>query len=151
MFVAVLIARGRVGFLVDAAVLGFAVGTGFAIVENATYLRDFGEAPLMLWALRGLGTGVLHGAATAVAAIVGKAMADRHPRSRVHGDVPGMAIAIVIHSVYNHLLVFPAVGADDHARGAAGRRGRGVRAQRAGHARVGRRRPRPRSHLACSW
>src|SRR5688500_7097120 len=31
-FVAGLIARGRVGFLVDAAVLGFAVGTGFAVV-----------------------------------------------------------------------------------------------------------------------
>lgn len=108
VFVAVLIARGRVGFLVDAAVLGFAVGTGFAIVENATYLRDFGEAPLMLWALRGLGTGVLHGAATAVAAIVGKTMADRYPRSPFTA-MPGIAIAIVIHSAYNHLLVFPAL------------------------------------------
>src|SRR5688500_10113301 len=67
LFVAVLIARGRVGFLVDAAVLGFAVGTGFALVENLTYLRDFGDAPLMLWAVRGLGTGVLHGTTTAVA------------------------------------------------------------------------------------
>src|SRR5829696_6990993 len=36
-FIAWLIARGRVGFLVDAAVQGFAIGTGFAIVENATY------------------------------------------------------------------------------------------------------------------
>ena len=108
LFVAVLIARGRVGFLVDAAVLGFAVGTGFAIVENLTYLRDFGEAPLVLWALRGLGTGVLHGATTAVAAIVAKAMADRHPRFKF-GAVPGVAIAIVVHSIYNHLLVWPAL------------------------------------------
>ena len=108
LFVAVLIARGRVGFLVDAAVLGFAVGTGFAVVENATYLRDFGDAPLMLWALRGLGAGILHGAATAVAAILAKAMADRHPRSPFSA-VPGVAIAIVIHSIYNHLLVFPAL------------------------------------------
>jgi RsiW-degrading membrane proteinase PrsW (M82 family) len=69
-FVGYLIARGRVGFLVDAAVQGFAIGTGFAIVENATYLRDFGDAPLMLWAVRGLGTGVLHGATTALAAII---------------------------------------------------------------------------------
>src|SRR5688572_14215255 len=68
-FVAVMIARGRVGFLVDAAVLGFAVGTGFALIENITYLRDFGDAPLMLWALRGLGTGVRHGTTPAVAAI----------------------------------------------------------------------------------
>lgn len=110
VFVGVLIARGRIGFLVDAAVLGFAVGTGFAIVENATYLRDFSEAPLALWAVRGLGTGVLHAATTAVAAIVGKAMADRHPRLRL-AITPGVALAVVMHSVYNHLLVFPAVGA----------------------------------------
>ena len=38
-FIGLLIARGRVGFLVDAAVQGFAIGTGFALVENATYLR----------------------------------------------------------------------------------------------------------------
>ena len=110
LFIAVAIVRGRSGFLVDAAVLGFAVGTGFAIVENATYLRDFGEAPLVLWALRGLGTGVLHAAATAIAAIVTKAMFDRRPQI-ASAVIPGLALAVVIHSVYNHLLVFPALGA----------------------------------------
>jgi RsiW-degrading membrane proteinase PrsW (M82 family) len=105
-----LIARGRVGFLVDAAVQGFAIGTGFAIVENATYLRDFGDAPLMLWAVRGLGTGVLHGATTAMAAIVGKAVADRHPRLRVP-ILAGVALAVLTHSLYNHLLAYPAVAA----------------------------------------
>ena len=32
--VVTLVATARVGFLVDAAVLGFAVGTGFALFEN---------------------------------------------------------------------------------------------------------------------
>lgn len=109
-FVALLIARARVGFLVDAAVQGFAVGTGFALFENATYLRDFGNAPLMLWAVRGLGTGILHGATTAIAAIVGKATADRHPRWWLP-MLPGVALASVIHSIYNHLLAYPAAGA----------------------------------------
>jgi RsiW-degrading membrane proteinase PrsW (M82 family) len=106
-FVAVLIARGRVGFLVDAAVLGFAVGTGFALVENLTYLRDFGDAPLMLWAVRGLGTGVLHGTTTAVAAIITKAMIEHRPIAL--SVIAGTGPAIVLHSAYNHLLVFPAL------------------------------------------
>jgi RsiW-degrading membrane proteinase PrsW (M82 family) len=104
-FVAVLIARGRIGFLVDAAVLGFAVGTGFAVVENATYLRDFGDAPLMLWAVRGLGTGVLHGTTTAVAAIVTKALVDN--RNLALSIIAGIGPAIAMHSGYNHLLVWP--------------------------------------------
>jgi len=109
-FIALLISRGRVGFLVDAAIQGFAIGSGFALIENVTYLRDFGEAPLMLWAVRGLGTGILHGATTSMAAIVGKATADRHPRWRLP-IVPGVALAAIAHSVYNHLLAYPAVGA----------------------------------------
>ncbi len=107
LFVGVLIARGRVGFLVDAAVLGFAAGTGFALIENLTYLRDFGEAPLMLWAVRGLGTGVLHGTTTAVAAIVAKALVDH--RSLALSIIAGIGPAIAMHSAYNHLLVFPAL------------------------------------------
>src|SRR5689334_3825174 len=38
-FIAYLILRRRIGFPVDAAQLGFAVGTGFAVVENLEYLR----------------------------------------------------------------------------------------------------------------
>lgn len=106
-FVAVLIARGRTGFLVDAAVLGFAAGTGFALVENVTYLRDLAEAPLMLWALRGLGTGVLHGTTAATAAIVAKALSER--RGLAIAAPAGTALAVVMHSAYNHLLVLPAV------------------------------------------
>jgi len=109
-FLALLISRGRVGFLVDAAVQGFAIGTGFALFENLTYLRDVGEAPLMLWAVRGLGTGILHGATTAMAGILGKAAADRHPRWWLP-ILPGVALATLTHSIYNHLLAYPALGA----------------------------------------
>jgi len=111
VFVSLLIVRRRIGFLVDAAVLGFAVGTGFAMVENAVYLSELGNAPFMLWVIRGLGTGVLHGATTAVAGIVAKAMIDRHTRPAVLAFLPGWALAVAVHSAYNHLLVYPVLAA----------------------------------------
>ena len=55
-----LLARKRIGFLVDAAILGFAVGTGFAFVENVEYLRALGQGSVFLWIVRGFGTAVLH-------------------------------------------------------------------------------------------
>ena len=39
LIVVALIRTHRIGFLVDAAILGFAVGTGFALVENLQYQR----------------------------------------------------------------------------------------------------------------
>ena len=109
LFVAFLIWRRRVGFVVDAAVQGFAVGTGFAVFENFAYLRDVGDAPMMLWVVRGLGTAVLHGATTAVVAMLAKTIADRKPERALLAILPGWAVAVVVHSAYNHLLVSPLV------------------------------------------
>jgi protease PrsW len=107
--IVVLILRGRAGFLVDAAVQGFAVGAGFALVENVTYLRAFGDAPLALWLVRGLGTAMLHGGTTAIFAILARALADRYPRRPHLAFLPGLAAAIVIHSGFNHLPLPPMV------------------------------------------
>jgi len=101
--VVVLIARGRVGFLVDAAVHGFSVGAGFALVENVTYLHAFGAAPLSLWLVRGLGTAMLHGGTTAIFGIVSRALRDRFPRHPVAAFLPGLAAAIAIHAGFNAL------------------------------------------------
>ena len=109
--IVVLILRGRAGFLVDAAVQGFAVGAGFALVENVTYLHAFGVAPLALWLVRGLGTAMLHGGATAIFAILARALADRYPRRPHVAFLPGLAAAIVIHSGFNHLPLPPMVQA----------------------------------------
>jgi len=98
-----LMARGRVGFLVDAAVHGFSVGAGFALVENITYLQVFGTAPLALWLVRGLGTAMLHGGTTAIFGIVSRAIRDRFPRHPVSAFLPGLAAAIVIHAGFNAL------------------------------------------------
>ena len=60
-FVVLLTTTKRVGFMVDAAILGFATGAGFAVAENPHYLATVGNTNLLLWIVRGFGTGVLKG------------------------------------------------------------------------------------------
>ena len=106
-FIVLLIWRNRIGFLVDAAVQGFAVGAGFALVENVDYLRHLAGAGLDLWIVRGLGTAVLHGATTAVFAMVCKTLMDRRVDRPALALLPGFAIAAGIHSAFNHLPLPP--------------------------------------------
>jgi len=106
---AVLVARRRVGFLVDAAIAGFAVGAGFAAVENIQYFVILGPSSLLLWVVRGFGTALMHGSATAIMAILSKLLADRHGSNRPWVYLPGLLVAIVLHSIFNHFLVSPNV------------------------------------------
>jgi RsiW-degrading membrane proteinase PrsW (M82 family) len=107
LFVVYLIRRRRIGFAVDAAQLGFAVGTGFALVENLQYLRVLGNAGLLLWLVRGLGTAMLHGAVIAIFAMLAQTAADRHPNHFVRVFVPGWLAAVAIHSGFNHVPLPP--------------------------------------------
>jgi RsiW-degrading membrane proteinase PrsW (M82 family) len=111
LWVVILLRRGRVGFLVDAAILGFAVGAGFALVENVEYLRALAEPRVFLWLARGFGTAILHGATTAVFALLAKMLADRHPGRPIFALVPGLLAAAFVHSLYNHFLVSPLLAA----------------------------------------
>jgi protease PrsW len=103
--------RRYIGFLVDAAILGFAVGTGFALVENIDYLRLLSDRHLWLWVVRGFGTALLHAMNTAIVAITAKALLDRSPGRGVVALLPGIAAVAVLHSTFNHLLVSPLLSA----------------------------------------
>jgi RsiW-degrading membrane proteinase PrsW (M82 family) len=107
VLVGVLLARRRIGFPVDAGVLGFAIGTGFAVVENLVYLREFHSSGITLWLVRGLGTALLHGGATAVAAMLAKTLSDAEDASLWWALLAGWGLAVVVHSIYNHLLLPP--------------------------------------------
>jgi len=111
VWIAVLLRRGRVGFLVDAAILGFAVGAGFALVENVEYLNAMAEPRVRLWLVRGFGTAVLHGAATSILAMVARGVLDRHPSRPGLAVLPGLAAAVAIHSAYNHFFLPPLAAA----------------------------------------
>lgn len=106
-WVVALIRSHRIGFLVDAGVHGFAAGTGFAVVENLYYAWAMGSSGLAFWLVRGLGTAVLHGTTTAIVAIVSQGLAERKAAPGVLPFLPGLALSIIIHSLYNHLLFNP--------------------------------------------
>ena len=102
----------KIGFLVDAAIVGFAIGAGFALVENIDYLGALGETRMLVWIVRGFGTAILHATTTAIVAIAAKSLADRFPRTRLAGRCcPGWAAAVTLHSLFNHALVSPLLAA----------------------------------------
>ena len=131
-----LIRAHRIGFLVDAAIAGFAVGTGFALVENLYYLTSRPDAAIGIWIVRGFGTAIMHGGATAIFAVMTLAFKDvilgtlssaRHPRRSSQGVaigdpgsdrgsrkqwsgiqfLPGFVLAVALHSLFNHFFFSP--------------------------------------------
>ena len=107
--VVLLVRTHRIGFLVDAAIVGFAAGTGFALVENLLYLRIAPEASLGSWLVRGFGTAIMHGGATAIFAVMGLAMVERAGRASLVSFAPGFAAAVALHSAFNHFFFSPFV------------------------------------------
>jgi len=107
LFLIYLIRSRRVGFMVDAAIQGFAVGAGFALFENIYYLESLNETHLLLWIVRGFGTAVMHGGTTAIVGIVSKSFSDVKDSTAFVVFVPGLLAAIFIHSLFNHVILPP--------------------------------------------
>jgi protease PrsW len=105
--VVMLVRAHRIGFLVDAAILGFAVGTGFALVENLFYLQRLADAPTAVWIVRGFGTALMHGGLQSIFAVWLLARAERH------GNVgPGTILvpwlgAAALHAAFNQFVLPP--------------------------------------------
>jgi RsiW-degrading membrane proteinase PrsW (M82 family) len=106
-----LIRGSRVGFLVDSASAGFAVGAGFAAVENLAYLDLFSSDTPLLWLLRGSGTAMMHGGTTAIVGLVSCSLAERRGTRAAPIYLPGLLIAVTIHSIYNQGLLPPSASA----------------------------------------
>ena len=104
-----LLRRNRIGFLVDAAIFGFAVGTGFAIFENLFYLQALPDTQLGTWIVRGFGTAFMHGGTTAIFAIVSHTLAGQKPTRGRALYLPGFVVAVIVHSVFNNFFFAPIV------------------------------------------
>lgn len=107
LVVVALVRAHRVAFLVDAAICGFAVGTGFAVAENLHYLGHASGAGLGTWIVRGFGTALMHGGATALFAVMGMARLERDGAHRAAAWLPGLAVAILLHAAFNQFLFSP--------------------------------------------
>jgi protease PrsW len=102
-----LIRRHAIGFPVDAAIFGFAVGTGFAVIENLYYLGVFSDSHAAVWVVRGFGTAIMHGGATAIFGIVAHTLAEQRQSQGIAEFLPGLLAAMLIHSLYNQFLFAP--------------------------------------------
>ncbi|MEK6754515.1 MAG: PrsW family glutamic-type intramembrane protease [Bacteroidota bacterium] len=109
MYIVYLIRSKRVGFMVDAAIYGFATGAGFALVENIFYVQSFPALGIVVWIIRGFGTAIMHGGATAIVGIISKNVSDRTSTENLQAFLPGLLIAIALHSFYNHFFFSPFV------------------------------------------
>lgn len=109
MFLVYLIRSKRVGFMVDAAIYGFAIGAGFSLIENVYYVDAVRDANLLIWVIRGFGTAIVHGGSTAILGILFKNLSDR-PGSRLAITfLPGFFLAVILHSLYNHFFFGPVI------------------------------------------
>ncbi len=104
---AYLFARNRIGFLIDAAIMGFAVGTGFALVENIYLIQAFPAANIGVWIIRGFGTAMMHGSATALFAMIAQWLIEHRVRPIVLAYIPALAAAIALHTGFNLLGASP--------------------------------------------
>ena len=97
----------RIGFLIDAGILGFTVGAGFSFIENLYYLHQATDAHYGIWFVRGFGTAIMHGGATAIFAIISQLLTERHLKIHPLYYLPGLIAAVLLHSVFNHFPVSP--------------------------------------------
>jgi len=103
-----LIATARVAFMVDSAICGFAIGAGFALVENVAYLEALHGRGFGVWLMRGFGTAVMHGGVAAIGAIISVYLSESWQWRGARQFAPGLVVAMMLHSLFNQDLLSPA-------------------------------------------
>ena len=103
-----LIATARVAFMVDSAICGFAIGAGFALVENVSYLQSLNGGGFGIWLMRGFGTAVMHGGVAAIGAIISVYLSESRQWRGARQFAPGLLAAMMLHSLFNQDVLSPA-------------------------------------------
>jgi protease PrsW len=103
-----LIAAARVAFMVDSAICGFAIGAGFALIENVSYLQVLKGRGFGVWLMRGFGTAVMHGGVAAIGAFISVYLSESRQWRGARQFAPGLVVAIILHSLFNQDMLSPA-------------------------------------------
>lgn len=107
LLIVALIRTKRIGFMFDAVILGFAIGAGFALVENLYYLKTLGLHHPAVWVVRGFGTAIMHGGVAAIFAILAHLLTLKGERESFVLFLPGLIVAAALHSTFNFFLDYP--------------------------------------------
>jgi len=104
----ILFHQNKLGYKLDAGIAGFAVGSGFAVFENIYFLREMTDVNTATWMVRGFGTAVMHGGATAAFALIAHTMTGRQTAGssakyafELWFFAPGFLIAALVHGLFN--------------------------------------------------
>ncbi|MCF8358706.1 MAG: PrsW family intramembrane metalloprotease [Prolixibacteraceae bacterium] len=103
-----LISTKRIGFMIDAVIYGFAVGTGFALAENIYYLYSVNDSNLLVWIIRGFGTAIMHGGTTAIVALMLIGAKSREANYFIN-SILTLFLAYIVHALFNHFYLNPVV------------------------------------------
>lgn len=106
LFVFYLVSRKKAGFLIDAAIYGFAIGAGFALIENSLYAHAAADAGFLVWIIRGFGTALMHGGCTALIALILVGAKSRNASYTLYTSIAFVS-AYLIHGAFNHFYINP--------------------------------------------
>jgi hypothetical protein len=102
VIILILIKQNKIGFLIDGAIYGFAVGAGFALIENTYYLYHLQDANIMLWLVRGFGTAIMHGGTVAIFSVLIISAINRDKKIPLY-LIMGYLLAVSVHYFYNRV------------------------------------------------
>lgn len=107
-----LVRRTDFTYFVDGAVYGFAVGTGFAVVENVSYLYRVPESETLIVAvIRVFSAALLHGTASGIVGTTLGRFRFGRGISRTLSPVLGLGAAMALHITYNNTVTAEGLGA----------------------------------------
>jgi RsiW-degrading membrane proteinase PrsW (M82 family) len=99
-----LVRRPQFTYFVDGAIYGFAIGIGFAIVENYSYALGNPGAALGVAVGRVLSTNLIHAAASAMMGIALGLARFQRPPARAFLPLAGLLLAMAVHVAFNNLV-----------------------------------------------